>query len=257
MFGAKMTAAAGIVGQQRRLDVIANNVAHVNTVGFRSARVDFKDAIYTAGVTPGSARTPEGNQQRGHGVVIGATTKNFAGGEIQLTGRDLDVAINGDGFFTLSDLSGNISYTRNGVFHISHERGERFLVEANGLYVLDANGERILMPGDAQGIFIDQSGGIRWHDHQMQPETTIAVYSFVNKMGLLASGNGTYTQTPASGERLPSQDMQVVQGALEMSNVNLMEQMTTMIRTQRAFQLASRALTTVDEMDAIANNMRR
>jgi len=257
MYGAMMTAATGLANQQRRLDVIANNIANANTAGFRSARVDFKDAMYTAGLVPGTARTPEGNQQRGHGVLVSATTRNFNSGELRMTERDLDVAINGEGFFTLSDMEGNLFYTRNGVFHLSAEGGERFLVDVNGLYVLDTDGNRISVPLDAQGIFIDQSGAIRFSDNDIAPAATLAVYAFRNKMGLHAAGNGTFTETDASGERIAASDAQIIQGAMEMSNVNIMEQMTMMVRTQRAFQLASRALTTADEMQGIANNMRR
>jgi len=257
MFGAKLTAASGLTNQQRRLDVIANNVANVNTIGFRGTRVDFQDAMYQTGVVPGRARTPGGNQQRGHGVLTAGVTRDFQSGALQMTERNLDVAINGEGFFTLGDLEGNLFYTRNGAFQISEEGGQRFLVNGNGLYILDTDGLRIEIPLDAQGIFIDQQGGVRFSETDDEPALTLAVYTFRNKMGLYAGGNGAFIESVASGERIPASGAEVIQGSLEMSNVDLSEQMTLMIRTQRAFQLASRALTTADEMEGIANNMRR
>jgi len=251
-----MTAASGLHNQQRRLDVIANNIANVNTAGFRGTRVDFKDAMFTAGFTPGRARNPEENQQRGHGVLIAGITRNFNNASVLATERHLDVAIDGEGFFTLSDLEGNLFYTRNGTFQLSVENGERFLTNSNGLYVLDTNGERISKPQGAEGIFIGLDGAIRWHETGA-PQARLAIYMFRNKMGLEAAGNGTFTESIASGERIVAPNATIMQGFIEGSNVDLSEEMTRMIRTQRAFQLASRALTTADEMEGIANNMRR
>ncbi|MCL2226425.1 MAG: flagellar hook-basal body protein [Oscillospiraceae bacterium] len=260
MFGAKMTAATGLRHQQFRLDTIANNIANANTTGFRGSRVDFKDAMYLTGMVPGTARSPEGNQQRGHGVLVAATTMDFRSGSLLVTDRDLDFAVAGNGFFTLGDLDGNLFYTRNGAFDISVEDEGRFIVNANGLYLLDTNGERIMVPDNAQTISVDHAGTMRFFHHEdefgLEEPVTIAIYMFRNKMGLYAAGDGVFTETVASGERFPA-DGEIVQGAVEGSNVNLSEQMTLMIRTQRAFQLVSRALTTADEMEALANNMRR
>ena len=257
MYEAMMIAATGLHNQQRRLDTIANNVANVNTVGFKSVRLDFKDALYTAGIVPGLPRTPEGNQQKGHGLMVAGTGKDFRTGNIQMTERPLDVAIEGEGFFELRDMEGNLLYTRNGAFNLSSEADGAYLVNGNGLYVMDVNGERIMLPEFAETITIGLDGAISFLTDGEESNIMIGVYTFRNLTGLLSSGNGNYSESPASGEKLTADGALIRQGAIEGSNVNLAEEMTRMIRTQRAFQLASRALTTADEMQGIANNMRR
>jgi flagellar basal-body rod protein FlgG len=254
MFEAMMTAATGLHNQQRRLDTIANNVANVNTTAFKSVRLDFKDALYTAGIVPGLPRTPEGNQQKGHGVLVAGTTKDFRVGNLQTTERPLDAAIEGEGFFELGDLDGEIVYTRNGSFHID-DAG--YFVNSDGLFVHDADGERISVPYGTHTIDIDQSGRLTFSGDGFEGTVMLGVYTFRNITGLLSAGNGNYSESPASGERLPAEGAVIRQGWLEISNVDLATEMTRMIRTQRAFQLASRALTTADEMEGIANNMRR
>jgi flagellar basal-body rod protein FlgG len=125
------------------------------------------------------------------------------------------------------------------------------------MFVLDANGNRIQVPGFATEIRIAQDGRMTFMADGMETSVTLGVFTFRNVTGLASVGGGRYAETEASGERLVAQDAVVRQGVLEGSNVDLAEEMTRMIRTQRAFQLASRALTTADEMEAIANNMRR
>ena len=257
MYEAMMIAATGLHNQQRRLDTIANNVANVNTVGFKTVRLDFKDAMYTAGIVPGLPRTPEGNQQKGHGVMVAGTGKDFRTGNIQVTERPLDVAIEGEGFFELRDMDGNLLYTRNGAFNLSSEADGAYLVNGQGLYVMDINGERIMLPESAETIAIGLDGAISFTADGEETNIMIGVFTFRNLAGLLSSGNGNYSEGPASGEKIAAEGVLLRQGAIEGSNVNLAEEMTRMIRTQRAFQLASRALTTADEMQGIANNMKR
>jgi len=257
MFEATMIAATGLQNQQRRLDTIANNVANVSTTGYKGVRLDFKDAMYTAGITPGLPRTPEGNQMRGHGVMIAGTAKDFRPGILQKTDRPLDIAIQGEGFFELRDIDGNLFYTRNGSFNLSAEEDGVYLCNADGLYVMDTVGGRIRLPDSAETVIVGEDGSMYFTDGDEEPSVMLGVYTFRNLTGLLSAGNGNYTQSPASGERTPAGGVKLAQGTLEGSNVNLAEEMTRMIRTQRAFQLASRALTTADEMEGIANNMRR
>jgi len=257
MFEAKMIASTGLQHQQRRMDTIANNVANVNTVGFKTVRLDFKDALYTAGIIPGPARTSGGDQQKGHGVLLAGIAKDFSTGAFQTTERDLDVAIQGEGFFELGDNEGNIFYTRNGNFNLSVEDDGIYLVNADGLYVHDAEGERILVPYGTHTINISPDGVITFTANDEEITATLGVFTFRNITGLLSAGNGNYSESPASGERRPAEEAILRQGVIEGSNVSLAEEMTRLIRTQRAFQLASRALTTADEMEGIANNMRR
>jgi len=257
MYEAMMIAATGLQNQQRRLDTIANNVANVNTVAFKSVRLDFKDALYTAGIIPGPPRTPEGNQQKGHGVMIAGITKNFAPGSLQVTDRSLDFAIEGEGFFALDDGNDGIVYTRNGAFHVSNEEFGPYIVNGEGLFVLDSNDMRIPIPPGTTAITVNSGGIISFTGLGEETFASLGVYTFRNLTGLTSAGSGNYAESPASGERFAAPNAVVRQGALEGSNVSLAEEMTRIIRTQRAFQLASRALTTADEMEGIANNMRR
>jgi len=253
----KVSAAAGLKAQQARIDMIANNVANVNTIGYKSGRLNFKDSMYAAGFSPGPARSPDGNQQKGHGVLICSISSNLTPGVIQRTDRDLDFAIEGRGFFELGDLNGNLFYTRNGNFNLSAEPDGTFLVNAAGLYVHDRDGNRIIVPPGTNAISVGEDGTIRFIGGEEETTSSIAVVMFRNITGLEAVGDSNFVETPASGEKFQSPYAVVRQGALEGSNVNLAQEMTRLIRTQRAFQLASRALTTADEMEGIANNMRR
>lgn len=258
MYEALSIAATGLKNQQRRLDTIAHNVANANTTAYKSVRLDFKDALYTAGITPGPARTPEGNQQKGHGLMVAGITKDFRAGNIQTTDRPLDLTIEGEGFFELGDNDGNIVYTRNGNFTVSVEDDGTYLVNAEGLYVLDTEGTRIQIPYGTGEINIGNNGDINFMaDTEIIGIVTLGIYTFRNITGLLDVGDSNYAESVASGERRPAEGIKVWQGTLEGSNVSLAEEMTRLIRTQRAFSLASRALTTADEMEGIANNMRR
>jgi len=257
MYEAMMIAATGLTNQQRRIDVIANNVANVNSAAYKSARLDFKDALYTSGITPGPPRTPapEGNQQKGHGVMVAGITKDFSTGSIQTTDRNLDVAIVGEGFLEVEDVNGDIVYTRNGSLNLDNEG---YLVNADGLFIHDVNGNRIQAPQGTDTININTNGVISFVDNEVEAASAaLGVYTFRNVTGLLSTGRGTYSESPASGTRRPAENALIKQGAIEMSNVNLAEEMTRIIRTQRSFQLASRALSTADQMEGIANSMRK
>ena len=257
MYEAMNIAATGLTNQQRRLDIIANNVANINSAAYKSSRLDFKDALYTAGIVPGKPRTPEGNQQKGHGVMVAGITKDYSTGSMLRTDRVLDLAIEGEGFFALETPDGETVYTRNGNFNVSSEPDGLYLVNSEGYYLLDADDERILIPDFTQSINIGTSGLITYFADEEESTVRLGIYTFRNLTGLISMGGGSYAETPASGERLPAEDAVVRQGTIEMSNVNLAEEMTRLIRTQRAFSLSSRALTTADEMEGIANNMRR
>jgi len=265
MYEAMMIAATGLRNQQMRMDTIAHNVANVNTPSFKGVRLDFKDALYTAGIVPAQPRTPDGNQQMGHGVMVAGTSRDFSNGVFTTTERPLDLAIEGQGFFTLENENGGVVYTRVGSFNIGVDEydagGEdgqaAWLVSGNGFWVLDINGDRIQIPEGTSSISVDTNGMITFTAGEEETMVMLGVFTFTNVTGLLSVGGNNYVETEASGERLPAFGAIIRQGALEGSNVNLAEEMTRLIRTQRAFSLASRALTTADEMEGIANNMRR
>jgi len=259
MYLAKSIAASGLRNQQYRIDTLAHNVANVNSHGYKNARLDFKDSLYATGIVPGPARSPQENQQKGHGVIFTAITRDFKPGSLERTERALDFVIEGEGFFSLQNHTGGISYTRNGVFNLSVEAGGVFLVNGQGLYVLNENGARIQIPAETTAIQADVDGTLRFiRGDEFLGSERLGIFSFTNLKGLMVTGNANFAHTPAAGEIFQANDnVTVRQGMLEMSNVNLSEEMTRLIRTQRAFQLASRALTTADEMQGIANNMRR
>ena len=259
MYEAIMIAATGLKNQQRRMDVIANNVANVNSAAFKSDRLDFKDALYTTGIVPNYPRTPapDGNQQKGHGVMVAGITKDYSTGAFQRTDRHLDVAIEGEGFYELEDPNGGIVYTRNGSLELGEGGDGMYLVSGDGWFIHDADGQRIKVPDDMGSVAIDTDGTIRFEANGEETTVKLGLFTFRNLTGLMSSGNGNLSETVASGEKMPATGAVVRQGELEISNVKLSEEMTRIIRTQRVFQLSSRALTTADEMDAIANNMRR
>ena len=260
MFGAKGVATTGIKNQQRRLDTIANNLANVNTTGFRGSRLDFKEALYTAGIVPGPPRTPapEGNQQRGNGVALAAIAREIRPGAIVMTGRDLDLAIEGEGFFAFDDGEGNTVYSRNGNLQLGVLGGTHYLTSANGKFLLSSTGGRIPVPAGTSQMTVDTNGTIRFSVGEEELGTaTVGVFTFANALGLYSLGDTVFEAGEVSGEAVLMETPVVRQSALEGSNVDLSEEFTRMIRTQRAFQLASRALTTADEMEGIANNMRR
>jgi len=259
MFGAKAIAATAIRMQQTRLETIGNNVANVNTTGFKAPRLDFKTALYTTGLNPSFPRSPEEHNQRGHSVLIAGIARDWRTGNVQRTERNLDFAIEGEGLFVLEDPNGEMVFTRNGSFALSVEDNGTFLVNGNGLYVLDNNGERIEIPFPIDSLEVTPNGEMRFIvNSEVVGTEQIGMVTFVNLNGLEQMGNGLFRHAESAGEMSPaSEETLVRQGMLEGSNVNIADEMTRLIRTQRAFQLASRALTLADEMEGVANNMRR
>ncbi|MDR2590801.1 MAG: flagellar hook-basal body protein [Oscillospiraceae bacterium] len=258
MYSAKSIAATGLKNQQLRLDTIAHNVANVNTVGFKTKRLDFKDALYVTGLTPPNPRSPAENQQKGHGVMVAHVVRNFRPGALVNTGHPFDLSIEGEGFFSLLNPNGDIVYTRNGNKSLSVEEDGSYFVNSEGFYFLDINGERIAMPPEASTFAVDIDGTIRFLSGQDEVgRSFLGVFTFQNLHGLAALGDANYMHDEAAGDRLPATGAVIRQGFLEGSNVDLGEEMTRIIRTQRAYQLASRALTTADEMEGVANNMKR
>jgi flagellar basal-body rod protein FlgG len=242
----------GLKAQQIRIDTIANNVANVNTYGFKSSSVNFKDTLYTKMLNP--VETEEDlNLNRGTGVMVSSTVRSFAEGTPIETGVALDMRIEGDGFFTISGQEGENYYTRSGAFAVSVEDDGNYLVNAQGDYVLDTNLNKIVLPGNSDDLSVNSAGEIYIDDTYV---ATLNIADFVNKDGLSAIGNGYYAETEASGQPVAAQDAIVHQGSLESSNVDLGLEMTRLIRAQRAFSLVSKALTTSDEMARQAANMR-
>lgn len=246
------TARLGIAAQQRRVDTIANNLANINTYGFRSSRVDFKDALYSAMVNPEG--TQNVNLQQGTGVLVAGMSHSFTEGTAVMTGLTLDFCLEGDGFFTVQNAAGELQYTRSGYFAVSREDGGNYLVTAQGYYVLDTNGNKIKLPENSKDLTVNTKGELSIG--KGAPFAAFNIAAFANNEGLMETGSNYFVPTAASGAAQKAQDVTVKQGCLEGSNVDMTLEMTRLVRAQRALSLAGRALTTADQMDEQANNLR-
>jgi flagellar basal-body rod protein FlgG len=262
MIRALFTAATGMQAQQLNLDTIANNLANVNTTGFKRNRVDFQDLLYQnlrpAGTRmAGGVEVPTGIQV-GHGTRPVATQKLWSQGNFQQTENPLDLVIEGDGFFQLTRPDGTIAYTRAGAFK-RDSQGQ--VVNSDG-YVLQP---AITIPDDTVNISIGSDGTVSVITAgQSTPQQLgqIELARFVNPAGLNAIGKNLFLPTAASGQPTTGQPGQngfgaINQGFLEMSNVSVVEEMVQMIAAQRAFEVNSKAIKSADEMLSISNNMTR
>ncbi len=255
MIQSTYTARGGLIAQQQRLDIIANNMANLSTTAYKAVRADFKDALYQTMVRP--VQPQDGlNLQKGTGVLLGATTRDFTQGTPQMTGGALDLMLSGDGFFALQDIDGETAYTRDGTFGLSVEDGGNFLVTGDGRYVLDKNGQPINIKDTSTDDLSIQADGTMLNTATGEELGQLGIFTFVNRQGLLANSGNRFEPTESSGEAIES-TATVRQGYLESSNVDLASEMVRMIRTQRVFSLTSRALTTADQMDSEANQIRR
>jgi flagellar basal-body rod protein FlgG len=262
MMRALWTAASGMIGQQFKIDTTANNLANVNTTGFKKSRVDFQDLLYQtdkhAGtpVTAGS-QVPTGIQV-GHGVRTVATQKLFTQGTYQQTDNDYDLVIEGDGFFQVLLPDGGIRYTRDGAFKLDSDGR---IVTSDG-FPLEPE---IRIDRDAREVSIGSDGTVsvmRPGDDRPQEIGRIELARFINPAGLKSAGSNLFEATAASGEPIigiPGLDGfgDLAQGFLEMSNVQVVEEMVSMIVAQRAYETNSKAIQAADEMLQTANNLRR
>ncbi|MEE8483778.1 MAG: flagellar basal-body rod protein FlgG [Nitrospinota bacterium] len=262
MIRSLFTATTGMSAMQQNIDVIANNLANVNTQGFKRSRAEFQDLLYRTLKMPGTA-TPTGNQvptgiQIGMGSKLSAVTKLLTQGDMLQTENQLDIAIQGRGFFQIQQPDGSVAYTRAGTFR-SDSSG--MLVNSDGLPLEPA----ITIPEDATSISIAENGEVSvMQAGSTTPNIlgTIEIASFINPAGLLAMGSGLYTETDASGTAnagIPGENELgvLLQGYIESSNVNVVEELTGMIMAQRAYELNSKAITTADEMLQTANGTKR
>lgn len=248
------TAALGIASQQQRLDTIANNLANLNTNGFKGSRVDFKDALYS---TMTRVMQPQNtvNMQEGHGTLVSGVRRSFAPGQFIETGRDTDFYLDGEGFFTVQSPTGETYYTRDGNFFRSVQGDGEYLVTAQGYYVLNSNGQRIRLQGNGLNVspegYLSENGAMQSYDR-------LRIVTFPNQQGLTAVSNNLFSASASSGQPAAAgAGTTVVQKALEGSNVNMADEFARLIRGSRALQLSSRALSTADAMEGTANDLRR
>lgn len=251
------TAAMGIHAQQQRLDTIGNNLANTNTSGYKSVRANFKDALYSTMTRP---TQPQNNVdlQLGHGTLVTSFTRSFIQGLYQETEISTDVYIEGEGFFAVRATNGETLYTRDGHFEKSLEADGLYLKVGNGNYVLDTNGQRIRIPETpGQELKIGSDGSLSVGDNA--PFAQLQIVTFPNMQGLDAVTTNEFAVSATSGqpEAVAQGEFRLITGALEGSNVSLPQEFTRLIRTQRAMQLSSRALSTADQMDETAINTRQ
>ncbi len=254
------TAATGMVAQQTHIDVLSNNLANVNTTGFKKSRAEFEDLMYQTVRLAGTMnetgnRIPTG-MQVGMGVRPVTVHKFFSQGNFQNTGNPLDIAIEGDGFF-LVNRNGEDVYTRDGSFKLNNE-GK--LVTANG-YALQPE---FTVPPETVNVVITETGHIAALDAAGTELSSadIQLYSFTNPAGLNAMGRNLYVATEASGPAVSgtpgtNQLGTMAQGFLEGSNVEMVDEMVGLIIGQRAFEVNSKAITTSDAMLQTAINVKR
>jgi flagellar basal-body rod protein FlgG len=256
------TAATGMQAQQMTLDVVTNNLANVQTAGFKRSRVDFQDLVYETLQAPGAASAqgqeiPSGFQV-GHGSRAVATQRLFVEGDLQQTGNPLDVAIEGEGFFQVQTPSGDTAYTRAGTFK-KNSQGQ--LVTSDGFTVEPA----ITIPQDALSVTVGVDGTVSvTQPGQAQPQQVgnIQLVRFINPAGLESQGRNLFVPTQASGDPVPGTPGQdglgtLLQGFVESSNVNVVEEMVGLITSERAYEINSKAIKTADEMMQTANNLVR
>lgn len=243
----------GLEAQQFNVDVISNNLANVSTDGFKKSRAIFEDLLYQTQRQPGSLSSYSTNVptgiQLGTGVRPVATERMFLQGNLQTTGNDKDLAIQGAGFFQIQMPDGTLAYTRDGAFQVNSQ-GQ--LVTQNGYGLVP----EIIVPSDALTFTVGRDGVVSI----TQPNTianiqigTIELANFINPAGLEAKGQNLYIETEASGPAIynvPDTNGMgyLVQRSIETSNVSVVEELTNMIQAQRAYEINSRAVTTSDQM---------
>lgn len=262
MIRSLFTATTGMTAMQQDIDVIANNLANVNTLGFKRGRAEFQDLLYRTLRMPGT-ETPSGGQvptgiQIGMGAKLAAVTKLFTQGDFQQTANELDIAIEGSGFFQITQPDGTLAYTRTGAFRLD-STGQ--MVSADG----EPLEPSIIIPQDTLLVSIANDGTISaTQAGSTTPNVigTIELANFVNPAGLQAIGRGLYLETDASGTPIAGSPGTnelgiLLQGFVESSNVNVVEELTNMILAQRAYELNSKAIQTSDEMLQTANNTKR
>ena len=262
MIRALWTAASGMQAQQKNIDVVAHNLANVNTTGFKRSRADFQDLVYqnlrsSGSPSTNSTQVPTGIQI-GLGTRLASVSKIFTTGDLTQTGNELDIAIEGDGFFQIQQADGTTAYSRAGAFK-KDSQGRIVTPDGNPLL------PEIVIPNNATKINIGSDGTVSVNQSGQTTPTTVGSIQlalFSNPSGLSSLGKNLYQPTDSSGNATTGTPGQnglgtITQGLLEMSNVSVAEEMVNMIVGQRAYEINSKAVQTADEMLQTANNLRR
>ncbi len=260
MLRALYSSATGMQSQQVNLDVIANNLANVNTTGFKKSKAEFQDLLYqttrSAGSEQGAGNQLPTGAQIGHGSRLVATSRIFTTGELTQTGEQLDVAIQGDGFFEVQMPDGTKAYTRDGALKMD-SAGK--IITSDGYTV--QGGFQPISPGTT-AINIAPTGEVTTSGASGNQNFRVQLVRFANPAGMESIGRNLYRETPASGTAEmgnPGENGfgELQQRYLEMSNVKVVEEMVNLIVAQRAYEVNSKAVQAADEMMQMSNNLRR
>ncbi len=262
MLRALYSAATGMQAQEMNLDVISHNIANINTSGYKRRRAQFQDLIYQNVRTPGQSSTSNTEYPVGLQIGLGtrpvATEVIFSQGNFAMTNNPLDVVIQGAGFFQVRMQSGEIAYTRSGAFHLDREGN---LVTVDG----DPVEPQITIPSDATAVSIGSDGTVsvlQAGQTNSQQVGAFEMATFINPAGMVSIGKNLFMQTTASGDPITAAPGEegigtLVQGYLEQSNVDIVEEMINMIITQRAYESTSKVITTGDDMFRQINSVVR
>ena len=254
------SSAAGMQSQQTQLDVISNNLANVNTTGFKKSRPEFQDLLYQnerpSGADQGAGNLAPTGVQIGHGSQLVATAKVFTTGELTNTGNKFDLAIQGDGFLEVQMPDGSRAFTRDGALKLSNTGN---WVTSDGLPLV---GGFQAVPAGTTDISISPGGTVTTRGAQGDQTFQVNLVRFINPAGLQSLGRNLYRETTSSGQAEQGNPAQngfgsIAQGYLELSNVKVVEEMVGMIVAQRAYEVNSKAVQAADEMMGQANNLRR
>jgi flagellar basal-body rod protein FlgG len=258
MLRALYSAAAGMESQQMNLDVISNNLANVNTTGYKESKLQFQDLLYqttrAAGSQQGGGNELPGSLQIGQGSIPIATERIFTQGDLSQTGGNLDIAIQGQGFFQVQMPDGTLAYTRDGSFK-TNAQGQ--VVTSDG-YPVQGGFEPV--PTGTTNITIAATGAVTYTTASGTTSSQIQLANFNNPGGLQAVGHNLYTETEASGTALLGEPTQnglgeLQQGYLELSNVSVVQEMVNLILAQRAYEVNSKAVQAADQMMQDSNNL--
>lgn len=253
------SAATGMEAQQLNLNTIANNLANVNTPGFKRSKIEFQDMLYqkprSSGTDSGGGNIVPTGVEVGNGSRVAATSKVFTQGQLTHTGEKLDIAIQGDGFFDVQRPDGTIGYTRDGTFKLNAQ-GQ--VVNIDGLPIL--SGFQAIPPGTTS-ITIAENGEVSVQSPSGTQSFRLTLTRFANPPGLRSMGGNLYEETAASGS--PEVGVanengfgRMIQGYTEASNVNIVEEMVALIVAQRAYEINSKSVQTSDEMLRNVANMK-
>lgn len=266
------TGATGMIAQQLNVDNIANNLANVNTTGYKTKVMEFKSLLYqtlqTKSTTANAEQKPIGAEV-GLGVRNSAITAIFTDGNLLETPGEANFAINGMGMFGIRGADGNTYYTRNGEFVFAIGTEGLVLTTTDGLPVLDTEGEEIVLEGEdivSNKITVDQYGTLYYPDEDNNPQSlgiTIGMWQFNNPAGMDKRGDSLFAETEVSGPAMNEatntnvKKSKIVQGYLEGSNVQIADEMVNLIVAQRAYEMNSKVITTSDDMLQQANQLKR